>query len=558
MGIKRIALGALLFLVVYNLLFFHTQPGIGIGLFFLFLTCYFYFLKTPDNKNILLALTASFISILFAFLFAYRGNEIVQLINISAAVFFTFISLYLYKQPNKLLPEIGTLALSPLVFIKDLFITLMSFTRLERRSIKIDKGSTQIALLRGIVITIPVFLILFFLLVQADPIFAKITQDFFNNLGERTIVSLILFAVLMVLGITKIADRVVAQVKTKTIALGKAHELGIITGSIIVLFAVFIGIQFRYLFSNVGERELHQLGINSLTYSEYVRKGFFELLIASALASSVIVYVLRYLHALEDRQKLIIQFISSILTIETGLLLLSAGKRVELYAGAHGLTRARIFGFIFLLWLAAFLIFYFIRILKEIKQTKFFVMSLTATAGALLLINVINIDSVIATKYRPTVNNEIDYYYLSSLSTDAYESWKPAITDAENTLNRLASTKTISSNEYREFFYRQATINALIYKINYLFYKYGTEEEVQSWNNRFHNSYSADYKKENYQWQAFNFSEYRAYKDVSGNKFYLNKMPILKDKAESIEKRINNDIRYNTPLDRSSEPPLVL
>src|SRR3989304_9927257 len=97
MNIRKTALAALIFVALYNLLFFHTQPGIGTGLLFLFLNIYFFSVKDNNAKNIFWAVLASATSVIFAFLFSFRANGVVQLIDIITAAFFSLVTLYFYK-----------------------------------------------------------------------------------------------------------------------------------------------------------------------------------------------------------------------------------------------------------------------------------------------------------------------------------------------------------------------------------------------------------------------------------------------------------------------------
>ncbi|MBI2338733.1 DUF4173 domain-containing protein [Candidatus Daviesbacteria bacterium] len=361
-NIKNTAVAALVFVFVYNILFFQSGWGIGIGIFFLFLNIYFFFTKEQTSRNLNLALFSSVLSILFAFLFSFRGNEIVKFIDLSVAIFFSLTALYLYKYSEDLRFQIPPFLLIPLLVTERSIKGLLDILKTK---------NTSSALIRGLLITFPLVGILLLLLTLADPIFGKLTQNIFESIGKRTIISSVLFTILMGFGLSKFIKKI-SDKQEIAIPEDKSHELSIISGSIITLFAVFIIIQLRYLFTSVGERELHQLGINSLTYSEYVRKGFFELLIAASLASGVIIYIFRYLHYLKGNQKLLLQFFSALLTLETGLILLSAIKRLTLYADAHGLTRARVFGFIFLVWLALLLFIFLIKVFKEFKEKEFF------------------------------------------------------------------------------------------------------------------------------------------------------------------------------------------
>lgn len=528
MNIKNTAFAALGFVVIYNLLFFKTGFGIGTTLFILLLNIYF-FLAKNDDKHLNLALFSSVASVLFAFLFAFRGNGIVQLVDLALSFFFALTSLYLYRYSGSLLFKVSRFLLIPFAVTERSLISLLSSSKQSDQTSESSKNSYS-SLIRGLLITIPIFIILLILLAQADPIFGKFTGDFFKNIGERTIVSAILFIALLSLGLIKFFPKTHETIN-QTIPEGKSSELLVITTSIIGLFAIFIIIQFRYLFLGVGERELHELGINSLTYSEYVRKGFFELLIAAAIVCGVILYIFKYLHNLENSQKQIIQIFSSILTIETGLLLLSAVKRLGLYADAHGLTRARVFGFIFLIWLGLLLAIFFIRIFKELREKEFFASCVFVTLTALVLVNIINIDGLIALRYRPTVNGEVDYYYLTSLSTDATAAWAPSIEYVQETVNRLEGLNEITPEDNRKLIWASMTMEQLKSKI------------------------AAVLEKNT--WQTFNFSEYQAYRFVTEKRWEFDKISSLSERIAKLQSKVSAEVQRSTQLDRSTNPPLL-
>lgn len=536
MSIKNTAIAALIFVLFYNFLFFHTGMGVGTGFLFLALNLYFFFIRNKYSKNLTFAIYSSIVGMLFAFLFSYRNNAIVQLINLCAAIFFSLVSLYLYKYSEKVLFQIPEFILLPLLILKDSFQGMLDLFKQDSwsSSESLEKDVTS-SLIRGLVITVPVIAVLLFLLTQADPIFSKLTHNLLTNIGERTVVSLIIFIGLMSFGLAKFLEKILDQKEPTSVSIGKSHELTIIAGSVLSLFAVFIIVQFRYLFFAVAEGELNQLGINSLTYSEYVRKGFFELLIASTIASGVIIYVLKFLHHLKDSQKLLVQTLSAILTVETGLLLLSAVKRVALYADTHGLTRARVFGYIFLIWLSVLLAIFLIRIFKEMKREWFFATTLISVLIAFLLINLINIDGLIATKYKPTVNDEIDYFYLTSLSTDAAGSWKNAIEDSTRIINTLEKVDRISTEDNRKLYWTRVTLYRLNDHIGYLNNKYKVIK----------------------QWQSINLSEYDAYITITDNMGYFGQIPALINAVNNLDSKVTDDVRRDTPLDRSTQPPLL-
>ncbi len=534
MIIRIIALSAT-FVLLYNMLFFHTQPGLGTALLFLLLNLYFFTVKGSNTKNLPIAVLASVIGTVFAFLFIVRASGVVQFIDIVAGIFFSLVALYFYKYHGQFSFQIARFVSLPFVVIAHSIGGFLKLFRADSWSETPLEGKGTVSLIRGLIIAIPTFAVLLFLLIQADPIFNKLTQNIFSGIGERTVKSLIIFLALLGFGLA--TYKLQEQTSEERIAEGKSHELVVITGSVIALFAAFILVQFRYLFSSVGERELAELGINSLTYSEYVRKGFFELLVASSVACGLLLYVLRYFKQLRGKLAVVVHLFGTILTIETGFLLLSAVKRLLLYADAHGLTRARIFGFVFLIWLGILLIIFLVQLLQRVKQQWFFGSIVAATLFVLMLVNIINVDGLIATSYKPTVNGEVDYYYLANLSADGEQSWQSAIEDSIETVSRLEGVASISSEQNRQLYYRSFTLRKLQEKISYLLHKYDTKEGMN--------------------WQAFNISEYLAYKKITANLSFYEQIPALLNKISAIESRVSPEVIRNTRLDRSTQPPLI-
>lgn len=555
MSIKAVSLAALVFVAFYNILFFPTATGVGSGFLVLALNVFFYATRNKADKNLFLAVGTSSLAVIFGFLFAVRANEIVRLVDFLTTVFFSLAALYLYKSDRQLTLQVFHFVLTPLIAAESSFMALLRLFS-QRDSAPEDKKDSTAFWIRGLAVSLPILGILLLLLVQADPIFRKLTENALSNMGERIILSCLLFASLLGFGLSRMLEKFKQESESFHLSEGKFHELSIIIASVSTLFLLFILVQFRYLFSSVGERELHELGINSLTYSEYVRKGFFELLIASSIASGIVAYLFKYLHKFKETEKFVLQILSSLLTIETGLLLLSAAKRLALYADAHGLTRARIFGFIFLLWLMTFLIIFMVRIFKEVERKWFFTGFLTATLVALLLVNIVNVDGLIATQYKPTVNGEVDYYYIAKLSPDASQAWVPAIENSGQIINSLSPVASPSAEDGRKLYWASYTLSALKYQIGFLLTKYGTSKQINAWHQVLPINYDTVYQVRG-GWQAFNFSEYLAYRQVADDmNFYLQIGSLLKE-ADVLENRIPPDVRQKIMLDRSLEPPLA-
>lgn len=528
--------GALIFVALYNLLFFQVQIGLISLVIFSLLNSYFFLTSPKEAKNIGWALTFSLISIAFSLLVPLRASGIIQAIDFLAACLFLSLSILLIKLQNPFNFSSWLFVLSPLLIFKNFISQILSFFNSDQiYSTKVDKNTSSF-LIRGLIITTPIFLILLFLLVQADPIFGKLGQDLLNNLGQRAVFSIFVFVCLVTLGLMKVVDKLSNSESIREVNPGKFYELLILIGSLCLLFSAFLLIQIRYLFIEVNEGDLKELGINVLTYSDYVRRGFFELIIASIIISLVLTYILKFIHHIRSNFKLPLQLLSGFLTLETLMLLASAVKRLALYEAAHGLTRARILGFIFLVWLALLLIIFVVKIFQEIPKSQFFVISLVISLLALLSVNFVNIDGLIATNFKPTVNKEVDYFYLTNLSADASDSWPEAVFDSEQTLNSLKDKQVLDSEDNRKLYWAGTTLEQIKAQTDYL---------------------KTKYLRPMANWQAFNLGEYLAFQDLDKNQQIFDRVPNLLELRNQIQKRVGDKLKNTTRYDRDLSPPLV-
>ena len=175
------------------------------------------------------------------------------------------------------------------------------------------------------------------------------------------------------------------------------------------------------------------------------------------------------------------------------------------------------------------------RIFKETGKKNFFYISLLSTLITLLFINILNIDGLVATKYKPTVNNEVDYFYLTGLSSDAVDVWKEALVESEKTLVQLETVKSLNSEDNRKLYWTRLTLDQIRFDVEYLVEKYSIQRK----------------------WQSYNLSEYLAYQKISEDAGFLEKVKDLLTRANVLESRVSDEVRFSTQLDRSVNPPLV-
>lgn len=212
----------------------------------------------------------------------------------------------------------------------------------------------------GIGITFPVFVVVLSLLASSDEIFNKvITETFrfvipdisFNSVFKFLFaLSVSIFGWFGLLGI--IESDIFTKKRINAAILDKiAWDViipGILMYSLVVIYLVFIVIQFGYIFG--GEEFTHQYGI---IFSEYAVKGFWEMITVS-LINFVIIYFVQTRFSFRSIQaKSVLWPAVSLIIISTFVMLYSSHLRLTVYESGYGYTLDRLIPHIFLLFIAA-------------------------------------------------------------------------------------------------------------------------------------------------------------------------------------------------------------
>lgn len=183
-----------------------------------------------------------------------------------------------------------------------------------------------------------------------------------------------------------------------------------------VLFAVFVLVQLAVLFGG----QQHVLATAGLTYAEYARSGFFQLVAIAGLVLLVIAATVAVAPPGSERDRRVMQVLLGALCVLTLVILVSALRRLGLYEEAFGFTRLRFFVHVTIFWLSG--LFLAVMIAGATWRATWLPRATVGLAAALLLgVNLMNPDAFIAReniqRYEDT--GKIDTSYLSSLSDDA-------------------------------------------------------------------------------------------------------------------------------------------
>lgn len=182
------------------------------------------------------------------------------------------------------------------------------------------------------------------------------------------------------------------------------------------LFLLFVLVELRYFFGG-AERVA---AISGLTFAEYARSGFFELLAAAGLVLPCLLAGDRALREASARERRLFRWLAAGLLVLVGVVVLSALARMRLYVRAYGLSEERLYaiaamGYVTFVsgWFAA-------TVLRE-RRERFSFGAMVAAYVLLAGLNLANPDALIVRTNldRGTVERPFDARYAVSLGADA-------------------------------------------------------------------------------------------------------------------------------------------
>ena len=185
-------------------------------------------------------------------------------------------------------------------------------------------------------------------------------------------------------------------------------ELTVALAVLDLLFAAFVAVQARYLFGGRGVVISHE----HLTYAQYARHGFFELLAVSALVVPVVLAA----SSLARDHRTAVRVASALLVVLELAVAVSALQRMRVYVDQYGLTELRIYVTGVTLWIAAVLLWALATVLFG-DARRFAVGAIVAGFVATLALNALDPDALIV---RTNIAcGHVDPAYLARLSDDS-------------------------------------------------------------------------------------------------------------------------------------------
>ncbi|MCI8477748.1 MAG: DUF4173 domain-containing protein [Oscillospiraceae bacterium] len=182
-----------------------------------------------------------------------------------------------------------------------------------------------------------------------------------------------------------------------------------------VLYSFFLAVQSAALFGGAS-----YLGRAGISYAEYARSGFFQLVFV-ALFNLTVVLVCIHISRPSGRSWQAVRVLASILVGLSGILLVSAAWRMSLYVGAYGLSFKRFLTYWGMVILAVFLAAALLKIWNA--RFPFFSVIFMASVIGWLLLNYCNVDIIVSqynvSRFLRSGETVLECSYLKNLSYNA-------------------------------------------------------------------------------------------------------------------------------------------
>ncbi|MGR4884698.1 DUF4173 domain-containing protein [Streptomyces sp. LARHCF249] len=182
-----------------------------------------------------------------------------------------------------------------------------------------------------------------------------------------------------------------------------------------LLFAGFNAVQLAVLFGGY-DKVLKSTG---LTYAEYARQGFWQLLWATLFTLVVIALALRWAPRSGSGDRRFVRIVLGVLCALTLVVVASALRRMELYVDAYGLTILRVSVTAMEMWLGLVLV---LIMAAGVFGARWLPRAVAGSAAAgVLAFALLSPDGMVAERNvaRYEADGKIDLAYFQSLSADA-------------------------------------------------------------------------------------------------------------------------------------------
>ncbi|MBE5960185.1 MAG: DUF4173 domain-containing protein [Lachnospiraceae bacterium] len=307
-------------------------------------------------------------------------------------------------------------------------------TRKKKRSEKV------IQILTGLCIAIPILFVVISLLASSDAIFSGITSSIMKGIfvsGDPLFILILAFVMaILCYAVIKAVCCLDDQFNEKDAwnrmcreAKSRSYTFITVVASLTAVYVIYVGIQIVML---LGRSE--SMLPAGMTYAEYAREGFFELLVVTLINFIVVLCCLK-----EAKESKVLQILLLIFSACTFGMIFSAGYRIILYISVYHLTMLRLMVVWFLVLNCLLMTGAIIGILRE--GFPLFRYCVAAVSICFIILSFGKPDAVIASynmKHDADLSRD-EITYLAMLSADAAPYVMPLLEEKNLTGGQMKS-----------------------------------------------------------------------------------------------------------------------
>ncbi len=203
----------------------------------------------------------------------------------------------------------------------------------------------------GVALATPLLVVFAALFASADQVFSNVLTNLFA-FDAQTVIShtfFIGFWAFLVAGYLRwsFLGQPLHAFTPKPRTVSSVVPLATALGLLNALFLMFVVVQLRYFFGGAALVEQ----TSGLTYAEYARRGFFELMTASGLVLPILLGAEALVHRAAAPQVRVFRQLAGLLLALLAVIMASALQRMRLYVSAYGLSTDRLYATAFMILL---------------------------------------------------------------------------------------------------------------------------------------------------------------------------------------------------------------
>ncbi|KAB1905593.1 DUF4173 domain-containing protein, partial [Micromonospora sp. AMSO1212t] len=273
----------------------------------------------------------------------------------------------------------------------------------------------------SVVATVVVLVVFGSLLASADAAFSEALGSLVPEINLGTVFGWLFLAVVGGLIAVAALYTLAAPPDLSTVDRAGERRLGLLEwapaiGALTLLFAGFVAVQFTTLFG--GQRHVQRVA--GLSYAEYARSGFWQLLFVTLLTVAVLGGVSRWARREQPVERILLRVLLGLISALSVVIVASALSRMWTYQKVYSFTGERIFVMAFEMLLGT--VFLMILAAGVRWKGRWIPGTTLALAVAMLLgLAVLNPEDYVARRntLRYEQTGKIDAWYLRALSADA-------------------------------------------------------------------------------------------------------------------------------------------